>query len=348
MRRTDAVERIHWEFRRRTKTRASLPGEDAVLLLLFGAVSSFDSVPHLPASGPPVEGMANWQERPPLANQLFDTRPIFVDLMERFRDCQAIVPILRQSGTSIEKRLAEFQEQAKTFPLAHRELAAIHYYLHFALWTCQDRWRTKHRGITNFATLLREIERWRYEVKEQVCFVTFNYDTMLEEAMGQVLRLNVQDMDSYHKWANYSLFKLHGSVNWGRVVEDVGISRRSGEPIPPDQKLIDMSISNSFAITGRYHLCGIDMRPNPDDGVVLYPALSIPVENKDTFSCPSGHVVKGKWSRPDPKKPAVYTDASGTEVKLTPGRTWVELPGPGNAAEIPAGADPNSVPFPPA
>ena len=84
---------------------------------------------------------------------------------------------------------------------------------------------------------------------------------------------------------------MHGSVNWGRVVEDVGISRRSGEPVPPDQRLIDMSISNSFAITGRYHLCGIDMRPNPDDGVVLYPALSIPVENKDTFSCPSGHVT---------------------------------------------------------
>jgi hypothetical protein len=33
------------------------------------------------------------------------------------------------------------------------------------------------------------------------------------------------------------------------------------------------------------------MRPNPDIGVVLYPALSIPVENKDGFSCPPGHVT---------------------------------------------------------
>lgn len=36
LRTTNALERINGEFRRRTKTQASLPGEDAVLLLLYG------------------------------------------------------------------------------------------------------------------------------------------------------------------------------------------------------------------------------------------------------------------------------------------------------------------------
>jgi len=36
LRTTNALERINEEFRRRTKTQASLPNEDAVLLLLFG------------------------------------------------------------------------------------------------------------------------------------------------------------------------------------------------------------------------------------------------------------------------------------------------------------------------
>ena len=36
LRTTNALERINGEFRRRTKTQASLPGQDAVLLLLFG------------------------------------------------------------------------------------------------------------------------------------------------------------------------------------------------------------------------------------------------------------------------------------------------------------------------
>ncbi len=40
LRTTNALERINQEFRRRTKTQASLPGEDAVLLLLYGLLRS--------------------------------------------------------------------------------------------------------------------------------------------------------------------------------------------------------------------------------------------------------------------------------------------------------------------
>jgi len=40
LRKTNALERINEEFRRRTKTQAMLPSEDAVLLLLFGLLMS--------------------------------------------------------------------------------------------------------------------------------------------------------------------------------------------------------------------------------------------------------------------------------------------------------------------
>jgi transposase-like protein len=40
LRTTNALERLNEEFRRRTKTQASLPGQDAVLLLLFGLLRS--------------------------------------------------------------------------------------------------------------------------------------------------------------------------------------------------------------------------------------------------------------------------------------------------------------------
>lgn len=145
-----------------------------MLLVVFGAGASYDSFHLVPAPAPSDNGPLTpkqlyWEERPPLANQLFDSRPIFVELMEKFKEFQALVPILRQPGISIEKQLAEFQEQAKTYPPAFRELNAIRFYLHFALSDCQDHWRTKHRGITNFTTLLREIDRWRLEKNEQVC-----------------------------------------------------------------------------------------------------------------------------------------------------------------------------------
>ncbi|MFZ0296797.1 MAG: hypothetical protein WAM13_00475 [Candidatus Sulfotelmatobacter sp.] len=33
------------------------------------------------------------------------------------------------------------------------------------------------------------------------------------------------------------------------------------------------------------------MSPNPNSGAVLFPAISIPVENKDEFSCPPEHIT---------------------------------------------------------
>ena len=73
---------------------------------------------------------------------------------------------------------------------------------------------------------------------------------------------------------------------------------------------------------------------------------AVTVGEGEAWILTDGKLIKGTWSRPDPKQPAVYKDAAGNPVKLTPGRTWVELPQPGQAVEIPAGADPESVPYP--
>ncbi len=57
LRTTNALERINEEFRRRTKTQASLPSQDAVLLLLFGL---------LRAGHVRVRKIDGWQEMPPV------------------------------------------------------------------------------------------------------------------------------------------------------------------------------------------------------------------------------------------------------------------------------------------
>jgi hypothetical protein len=61
-----------------------------VLLVIFGAGASYDSVAHLPLSGS-GDRILN-SERPPLANQLFENRPIFVKAMKRFPDCKSLCP----------------------------------------------------------------------------------------------------------------------------------------------------------------------------------------------------------------------------------------------------------------
>jgi hypothetical protein len=42
-----------------------------------------------------------------------------------------------------------------------------------------------------------------------------------------------------------------------------------------------------------------------------------------------GQVVKGRWRRTSPEAVTEYLDTGGKPIRLTPGRTWVELPKPG-------------------
>ena len=44
-----------------------------------------------------------------------------------------------------------------------------------------------------------------------------------------------------------------------------------------------------------------------------------------------GKVVKGRWKRTAPGEVTQYVDGVGAPIRLTPGRTWVELPIPGAA-----------------
>ena len=62
------------------------------------------------------------------------------------------------------------------------ELAAIQCYLQCAISECENMWKTVTEGVTNYLTLLREIVRLQKGV-EQVILVTFNYDTLLEDAL---------------------------------------------------------------------------------------------------------------------------------------------------------------------
>ncbi len=73
---------------------------------------------------------------------------------------------------------------------------------------------------------------------------------------------------------------------------------------------------------------------------------AITVGGGEAWVLTGGKLVRGTWSRPDRSKPAVYLDATGVPIPVTPGQTWIELAQRNTASVIPAGADPASVPFP--
>ena len=60
----------------------------------------------------------------------------------------------------------------------------------------------------------------------------------------------------------------------------------------------------------------------------------------------NGEVIKGKWARSERTRSFVLTDSAGAVIKLTPGRTWVELARTKTTAVVPFGTDPAKVLWP--
>ncbi|MDA2927090.1 SIR2 family protein [Acidobacteria bacterium AH-259-G07] len=260
-----------------------------MLMVIFGAGASYDSVPsRRPGSNiDPNES----KYRLPLANELFDDRPHFVQAMTHFPKCQVIVPYLRKrtEGFSLEGELEKLRSEAERDPERHKQLAAVRFYLQFMLWECEDQWKRVAKGITNYKTLLDQL-RHRRKPREQIFLVTFNYDTLLEAALPTV-GVEIRGVPDYIANDHYKAFKLHGSVNWTREVETliINLSKLSG--IQVSNQLIDRAAD--LKIGHKYHW--LKDHPIPklqtlDQDIALFPALAIPVESKVDYECPPEHL----------------------------------------------------------
>ena len=234
-----------------------------MLMVIFGAGASYDSSPSdLPNSN-------KWKDRrPPLANELFEDRPAFGPVVSRFPRCQPIIDRLRRRGeASVEQVLEKLQQESDNNPDRHRQLAAIRFYLHLTLWECVEAWNEVTRGVTNYATLLDQIKHWCKD--EQTCLVTFNYDTMLEEALATVGKriCTIRDYIAGDEWR---VIKIHGSVNWGRELDTpLETPDRNSAVVALEliERAPDLRISQRYRIVDHHLLRGSQVEP------ALFPAL---------------------------------------------------------------------------
>ena len=117
-----------------------------MLMVVFGAGASYDSAPSQPL---PTHNLmdAVGDDRPPLANELFEDRDMFAAILERFPQAQPVVPRLRnlQPGESVESVMEALQAEADRDPRRRRQLAAVRYYLQSALYDCVSAWDRKDR-----------------------------------------------------------------------------------------------------------------------------------------------------------------------------------------------------------
>jgi hypothetical protein len=254
-----------------------------MLMIVFGAGASYDSVPAFP---PGLTAEVEEQLRPPLANGLFENRGVFASVLADYPQCRPIVPLLRDlKGGSIELVLQELQNEAENkYPKGLRQLAAVRFYLRHLLWRCGNHWYTRAQGITNYVSLLDEIERYR-QANEEVCITTFNYDNLIELAL-QDLGINLADVASYVQCSTYKLIKLHGSVNWARRISTkIDLPLRRPDEVRREiiSRAAELTVTDEYVIIPNFEIV-------VDQYSALFPAIAIPVETKTAFECPREHL----------------------------------------------------------
>ena len=251
-----------------------------MIMVIFGAGASYDLVPSCRPE--PNSQMA---VRPPLAAELFQQR--FTEWVKKFPKCIPIIPYLRSiaPGKTLEQELESLREEGKTDAERLRQLAAIRFYLQSVIWHCENQWEDFAAGITNYVTLLDQLRRVRDE-NEPVLLVTFNYDRMIESALTSV-NLSISEFKHYIQNHAFKLFKLHGSVNWVREVENQVINISELNDWGVAYEMINMA--PEVKISDRFRI--IDTRPKGKvNNVPLFPAIALPVETKLDFECPTDHL----------------------------------------------------------
>jgi SIR2-like domain len=256
-----------------------------MILVIFGAGASYDSVP---SRSPSQWVRSHLPDRPPLANELFSDIEVVKDALDRFPECHPIISYLQNipDKETIETVLEDSQSEGNTDVVRKRQLAAIRFYLQLVIWEFERRWRSVHRGITNYVTLLDQVRRAR-RPDEPVCIVTFNYDRMIEDALRYV-GITIAAVEDCIKNPDFKLFKLHGSVNWGRRVKAPFDTVNSGRGIwdvirELIQRADEVSLSSDFEMVSEHPIGKLDTVP-------LFPALQIPVTTKRDYECPDKHL----------------------------------------------------------
>jgi hypothetical protein len=253
-----------------------------MLMVIIGAGASYDSSPDKPTK--PGDHL---EHRPPLADNLFLDAGLRHTARMQFPQIHELIPeLLPRAGRSLEDSLQRLQDESAKDPWRLQQLAAVRYYLQALFRRLIPQWLNDIGSVTNYRALLGQLFHHRGSGDPgPVCFVTFNYDTLIEHALEQRLGMKFDAIPDYVSHGELKLFKLHGSENWGRYLASAPpIIGASDNPWAQPEEMIrhvaQLSITENYVIAGK----------QPHIGPPLFPAIAIPVLTKSEFECPPDHV----------------------------------------------------------
>jgi hypothetical protein len=123
----------------------------------------------------------------------------------------------------------------------------------------------------------------------EVVFVTLNYDVILDRVL-----LDADPSGESMSWyvkpeRNWSLVKVHGSVNWSRTL---GLNSATAFFNPPANVPLDGPISYGRLDRELWELRGFNgPQGGFSHGSLRYPVLSVPQGTEDEVACPDEHIA---------------------------------------------------------
>ncbi len=247
---------------------------DRTLFVIVGAGASYDAAEDWPTG----------TVRPPLVRELFSRR--HRDILADYPMAQNAAPETRDAladgrdgqAITLETHLREMYRDSDD-PYDKRRFFSIALYLQDLLWRASKA-EGVHFANTDrlVATLVRHFDH--------VCFVTLNYDTILDQALGKLDRLSsIKDYIGYGRW---SLIKLHGSVDWGYgPFDDVSVDD------PPADLTAHLNTIDILKTHESSYSPLLDEPPrylSPGGTQIKgFPALTVPVGEEDEVVCPDEH-----------------------------------------------------------
>jgi hypothetical protein len=229
---------------------------------------------------------ATTEYKPPLTEHIFSNQRAFQEILEHYPDASALAETIRLKprNKALEALLREVSQSHE--PHRVRQFREVPLYLQELFGVISTAYT--HRQPRNYTHLVNHM----LSEFECVAFVTLNYDLFLEKAL-QVPSLGGPTGDlGWYVRPNRLLVKLHGSVNWGRRINDWP---RDGSRFARGRGGLDLSWAGESRID---EMLDSEIRLLPGSGYEnrwldrepYYPALVVPVEGKYGFVCPQEHI----------------------------------------------------------
>lgn len=254
-------------------------------LIIIGAGASYDF-------------SSSYIEKIPLTKSIFSEENY--EYLQHFPGAHYYIDLIN-ADTDLE---AFFQKQwdsvTKSYNIhALRKIINTQYFLHYLFY--KKSYLNKSAIRNHYKALVAFLDDYCHSKIQKAAIVSFNYDTLLEDAIIKNYNIPLNTVDSYiENTSNLLLFKPHGSANWIRKVK--------GTENKTSPKDLDIRYMSQFYYNNNINLHEIkesledevlflnDFYEYTEDGrkkypykYRYYPEILLPYKDKDDFIMPNSH-----------------------------------------------------------